>query len=287
MKNFQERDPNLTSDQNTAEEAALEGVIGYDVLDREGNGIGRVEAVWTDHTGQPAFLGVKTGWLLGKTHVVPAYSAEVNYPREHVRVPYSREDVKNAPSYNPEDDLSSEREEEICAYYGARGPVLRETQATAGSVQAEQGQSEYQESRSQGSGDTTIPLHEEELKIGKREVETGGVRLRKIVRTETVERPVELRHEDIVVERVPAGERQAGTMGTEAGQRVFEGEEVYIPLRREEAVVEKDVRVREEIRARKTSETQRENVSGEIRREDVEIEENRGDERELHHEHRE
>ena len=43
-------------------------------------------------------------------------------------------------------------------------------------------------------------------KVGKREVEYGGVRLRKVVKTEVVNQPVELTREEIVIERVPAGQ---------------------------------------------------------------------------------
>ena len=54
--------------------------------------------------------------------------------------------------------------------------------------------------------------------------------------------------------------------------RTFEGEEFYIPLRREEAVVQKEARVREEVRVRKETQSERQQVSEQVRREDVEIE---------------
>ena len=48
-----------------------------------------------------------------------------------------------------------------------------------------------------------------------------------------------------------------------------------VPLRREEPVIEKEARVREEIRARKTTGTEQRTVSGEVRKEDVEVEKQR------------
>ena len=63
-----------------------------------------------------------------------------------------------------------------------------------------------------------------------------------------------------MIERVPAD--QART----AQQRAFEDQEIYIPLRREEAVVQKDTRVREEVRARKEHQTDTQNVSSEVRK---------------------
>jgi uncharacterized protein (TIGR02271 family) len=95
-------------------------------------------------------------------------------------------------------------------------------------------------------------------------VEYGGLRLRKIIRTETVNQPVELKREEVVVERVP-GER------ARAEGKAFEQEEIYIPLRREEAVVQKEAVVREQVNVRKRAETERQTVSEQVRKEDVEM----------------
>ncbi len=104
------------------------------------------------------------------------------------------------------------------------------------------------------------------MRVGKREVVAGGVRLRKVVRTETVNQPVELRREELIVERVPANE------STGRGEADFQQREIYVPLRREEAVVQKEARVREEVRVRKDARTDRQTVSEQVRKEDVEIE---------------
>jgi Domain of unknown function (DUF2382) len=50
-----------------------------------------------------------------------------------------------------------------------------------------------------------VPISEEQVKVGTREVEAGAVRLRKVVHTEVVNQPVELRREEVIVERVVAG----------------------------------------------------------------------------------
>ena len=56
------------------------------------------------------------------------------------------------------------------------------------------------------------------------------------------------------------------------GDESFTEKEIYIPHRREEAVIEKAVRTTEEIRVGKSRETDPRDVSETIRREDVEIE---------------
>ena len=64
-------------------------LIGCDVLDKTGEKIGTLECLWEDETRQPAFLGVRTGWLgFGKIHVVPAYSAE-RQGYQTLRLPFS------------------------------------------------------------------------------------------------------------------------------------------------------------------------------------------------------
>lgn len=253
----------------------LEKVVGYDVIDREDHDIGDVTAIWADQSGQPAFLGIKTAWIFGKTHVVPAYGAQVNHAQEHVRIGYLADEVKNAPCYDPDAQMDLEHEYEIYSYYRGRGPSLpdfEKSQTRPADVGERKGFETGTAAPSATTGqheETRIPLHEESMKVGKREVEAGGIRLRKIVRTETVNQPVELKHEDVVIERVPAS-------GTPAPGTAFQSEDIYIPLRQEEVVVDKETRVREEVRARKTSKSQRETISGTTRTEDVEVQRGQG-----------
>jgi len=243
----------------------LEQVIGYDLLDRNNKEIGKISSFWTDHTGRPAFMGVKTFWLMGKAHVIPAYGAEVAHSRKRVRLPFTHEEVKGAPSYAPDAELDPEQEREVIGYYQGKGQFSESRQPARG---YSEGYAEGTTAKAEGTKETRIPLHEEELKVGKRSVEMGGVRLRKIIRTETVQEPVEIKREDVVVEHIPAsGQTPEGT--------AFEGEEIFIPLWREEPVVSKETHVREEVRARKTEESERQSVSGEVRKEEVEVEDQR------------
>jgi uncharacterized protein (TIGR02271 family) len=248
----------------------LSQYLGYDVVDRNGNNIGTLECLWADHTGEPAFVGVRTGWLLGKTHVVPASSVEVSEHSRRIRLPYPEDKVKNAPAYDSEAEMTEDKEHEIYRFYGisagaGASMASNRAQTTASKPSGTSMTEARREAR--GTEEASLRLAEEQLRIGKREVEAGGVRLRKVVRTETVNQPVELRREEIVIERVPSGQTGAG-----ATQHAFEEQEVYIPLRREEAVVQKEVRVREEVRARKESQTDTQNVTESVRKEDVDIE---------------
>jgi uncharacterized protein (TIGR02271 family) len=111
---------------------------------------------------------------------------------------------------------------------------------------------------------TTLTRSEEELRIGKREVTRGEVRVGKHVETEHVREPVTTRREEIVVERRPveAGARADASIGED---------EVRIPLMEEEVVVEKRPVVKEELVVGKRVVEERDVVETEVRREEFDI----------------
>jgi len=240
-------------------------MLAYNVDDIQGNRIGHVSGLWVDPQSQVEFVGVKTAWLVGKTHVFPAQGMEVNHHREIIRAPYRDEAIKNAPTFDPGEELIESQQQQVWSYYSRYG--LKRTQPQ----QAGRGAERREEVR--------IPLSEEQLKVGKRQVEAGGVRLRKIVRTEPAQQNVELKREQIQIERVPASQATAG-------EKAFQGQDIYIPLRREEAVVQKEARVREEVRVGKKTETERQTVSDQLRKEELETVGNRSAEEERRNEER-
>jgi uncharacterized protein (TIGR02271 family) len=118
-----------------------------------------------------------------------------------------------------------------------------------------------------------IPVAEEELHVGKREVNRGRVRLHSRVVEQPVQEQVTLREERIDVERRPvSGTTQAGTLaGDPFQERTIEVEE-----RGEEAVVSKEARVVEEVVVRKEADQRTETVSDTVRRTEVDVEDERG-----------
>jgi uncharacterized protein (TIGR02271 family) len=113
-------------------------------------------------------------------------------------------------------------------------------------------------------GQTTIPLYKESLAVGKREIDAGSVRVRKIVKTETVNQPVELRHEEIIIEREPGS-------GQAAGEQAFQGQETVIQLKREEPVVEKRTESAGQIVLQRRSSSDQTNIQAQVRSEDIDI----------------
>jgi uncharacterized protein (TIGR02271 family) len=263
---------------------APEQIFGYDVIDDSGSKIGSVDNVWVDDaTGELEFVGVKTGWLMGKTHVIPTANAQIGDGQ--IQVPYSEDQIKGAPSYGGDDELSPENEGEIYSYYGldrstAPSPTGLPTggTGTSGYTTADTGTTDYAAdttattgysdttSREVGTGETQeVTLSEEELAVGKRQVQAGGVRLRKVVRTEHQEVPVELRREDVEIERIPASEM------TNVPDTAFQEQEIDVPVMREEPVVEKQAHVTGGVRVNKDVQTETQTVGGEVRREEVDV----------------
>jgi uncharacterized protein (TIGR02271 family) len=120
--------------------------------------------------------------------------------------------------------------------------------------------------------DEVIPVVEEELHVGKREVGHGRVRIQSRVVERPVQEQVTLREERVDVERRPvSGLTQAGSIsGDPFQERTIEVEE-----RREEAVVSKEARVTEELVVRKDVEERTETVSDTVRRTEVDVEDER------------
>lgn len=112
-----------------------------------------------------------------------------------------------------------------------------------------------------------MPVVEEELAVGKRAVETGGVRVHKEVTEEPVREAVSLHEEHVTVDRRPV-DRPADP----SDLRAFENKTVEMREMGEEAVVEKRARVVEEVVVGKESHNRTEQISDTVRKTDVSIE---------------
>jgi uncharacterized protein (TIGR02271 family) len=112
-----------------------------------------------------------------------------------------------------------------------------------------------------------IPVVEEQLVVGKRDVSRGGVRVRSYVTETPVHEQVRLRDEQIHVER-----RSVDQPLSTADADAFRERSVDMTATGEEAVVGKTARVVEEVVVSKTAEEHVENVSDTVRRTDVDVE---------------
>lgn len=118
-----------------------------------------------------------------------------------------------------------------------------------------------------GEREEVIPIVEEQLVVGKRDVDRGSVRVRSYVTDTPVHEQVRLRNERIDVER-----RAVDQPLSSADADAFRERTIDMTATGEEAVVGKTARVVEEVVVSKTSTENVENVSDTVRRTDVEIE---------------
>jgi uncharacterized protein (TIGR02271 family) len=232
----------------------------YDWRDRQvvgsdGEKIGEVDEVYLDTaSGEPEWLSVNTGLFGMKSSFVPLRGAQPS--GEAVRVAYTKDEVKDAPGITPDQELSESEERELWAHYGlpydagvGREPVGRDVSGP--------------------ETDDAMTRSEEELRVGTRERGRGIARLRKYVVTENVTKTVPVRKEKAVLEHEPITDENidAATAGP-----AISGEEHEVELSEEEVVVEKKAVPKERIRLGKETETTEEQVSEDVRKEQIEAE---------------
>jgi uncharacterized protein (TIGR02271 family) len=221
---------------------------GRNVVDQEGTKVGRLEEVYLDqHTGRPDWLLVHTGLFGTKSSFAPLAGARVE--GEDVRIGYSKQEVKDAPSVDADGELSQEEEARLYAHYGL----------------------DYSESRSDTgpTPDDAMTRSEEELRVGTAKRERGRARLKKYVVTEEVTQTVPVQREEVRVEREPITDANRGR--ATAGPEISE-EEHELVLHEEEVVTEKRAVPKERVRLDKETVTDEQTVSEQVRKEQIDAE---------------
>lgn len=99
-----------------------EWLNGATVCDRDGNKIGTVKGVFVEgNAGTARYLSIATGWFGTKEHVVPLDDVEYAEDDEKVILPYGRDQLESAPTYDDVTDLTDADEQSIYSYYGREG----------------------------------------------------------------------------------------------------------------------------------------------------------------------
>lgn len=111
-----------------------------------------------------------------------------------------------------------------------------------------------------------VPIVEEQLVVGKRDVDRGGVRVRSYVTETPVHEQIRLRNEQVHVERRAVNQPLSAADGDAFRERTID-----MTATGEEAVVGKTARVVEEVVVSKTAEEHVEEIEDTVRRTDVEI----------------
>ena len=303
---------------------------GYQVYDRDYEKVGKVDDLFVDDRDDPEYIGVKMGFLGTRSTLIPFEIVRVNDGRQLIEAATDKQTVKDGPTFEDDQEISYEFEEQVHRHYGLDLPDSGEAMSSrsvetgygpyyAGasgstnersSVDEEYGErtdsSDYAEqdhyladrerASSAGPGmsmgdreggefvehppedeglgeresdvededELRVQRSEEELRAGTREREAGKVNVRKRVRTEREQKTVPTRHEEVTVERVPAS--------GEASETEIGEQDVSMPVTEDEVVTEKKAVKKEEIRVNKEAVQSSETVEEDVRKEEVDVE---------------
>jgi uncharacterized protein (TIGR02271 family) len=241
-------------------------VIGQDVYDESGEKIGSAAEVYLDdETGQPEWVTVRTGLFGTRESFVPIRDADLT--DDGVRVPVSKDRVKDAPKIDTDGHLSPQEEQELYRYYGlGNGTAQTTTQTTTGT--GTDTRAAVGHDTSGPTTDDAMTLSEERLDVGTRSEEVGRARLRKYVVTENVTTTVPVSHEEVRIEREPITDANVGNAMD--GPAISE-EEHEVTLHAERPVVEKEAVPVERVRLDKETVVENETVSEGLRKEEIEV----------------
>ncbi len=164
------------------------------------------------------------------------------------------------------DDEGTVDMDEREASWKSEGWTGQQTPAAAPGMAEAPASFDHTDRGGQSHGDT-VEVVQEDLKIGKREVDHGRVRVRSYVVEDEISEDVTLRDEHVDVHRTP--------VDRPAGADAFHDETIEATEHDEEAVVSKEARVVEEISLDKTADERTETVHDTVRHTEVEVDDDR------------
>jgi uncharacterized protein (TIGR02271 family) len=254
----------------------LRTAVGATAYDPSGNKIGKVGQVYYDDaTGQPTWITVNTGLFGTHESFVPVDGADLHGDR--VTVAYDKATVKDAPNIAEDGHLSPAEEEQLYRYYGVAYDDSHALDRFAGPAAGQAVHRDTSLAAAAGvegrdtSGPTTdnaMTRSEEHLRVGTERRAVGKARLRKYVLTEYQQVTVPVSHEEITLEREPITD--ASREAAYDGPAISE-EEHEITLHADRPVVDTETVAVERVRLGKQTVTDNETVSGEVRKEQIEL----------------
>ena len=237
---------------------------GRTMIDRDGSPVGSIDAIYLDdQTGQPEWALVNTGLFGTRSSFVPL--AQATQSGENVQVRYAKRLIKEAPRVDVDQHLSEAEERQLWRHYGFEYDSADRRAASDDVASSRGGVGRDVAGR---TTDAAMTRSDEERRVGTAQRERGRVRLRKYVTTDHVQQAVPVRRERVRLEREPITD--ANIDAASSGPDISE-EEHEVVLREEEPVVEKRVVPRERVRLDKDTVTGEERVAENVRKEQIEV----------------
>ena len=90
----------------------------FKVYDNQGEKIGKVDDLFVDETDREEYIGVKMGFLGLKSTLIPMDIVRVNEGERTIEVSESKDHVRNAPSFDDDEDITPDYEDRIRSHFG-------------------------------------------------------------------------------------------------------------------------------------------------------------------------
>jgi stress response protein YsnF len=256
----------------------IRDIIGTTAYGADGEKIGKIGQVFLDdQTGRPEFVTIQTGLFGTSESFAPLAAASMAGDR--LTVPFTKDQVKDAPNVALDGGHIDQAEER--RLYEHYGMSYSESVSDSGLPDAglpdaglRDDALDYEANRPSGydvSGttDEAMTRSEEHLTAGTRIDEVGRARLRKYVVTEQETVAVPVRKERARLEREPITE--ANRDDAMSGPEITEAEHEVV-LHEERPVVGTTTEPVERVRLGTETTTEQETVSGEVRKERIDVE---------------
>jgi len=235
---------------------------GATVNDMAGEKIGTLHA----YDPQGGYITVQKGFLFHKDLYIPVSAVQNTDTDGTVQLSLYKDDLAGDRYDNPPTGGTGGM---VSDDSYAQTETMTNTTTTTTRAQAAPAAAPRQAQATSRADDTiNVPVYEEELTVGKRQEQIGDVRLHKEVVTEQATASVNLRHEEVTVERVPfTGQANQADL-----QNAFQNQDIDMVVMGEEAVVGKQLRETEEVRLHKQATDEQRQVSDTVRKERVVVE---------------
>ena len=244
-------------------------IKGWDVKDGTGNKVGKVKELLFDTSSQKVrYIVTKLSEGDDKKVLVPIGIAQLDENDDDVLLPgVTSAQLQSLPEYD-KDSFTSDTEHTIRNVFAGVGGAAVAGAAVGGDNDEFYNHNHFNDEalygRRAGKQSETIPVIQEELQVGKREVETGGMRLRSRIVETAVQEDVNLREEKVVVERTAVDRPASSTDIKEESIELIEKAEV--------PVVSKEARVVEEVSLDKEVTESEKTISETLRSTEVDVE---------------
>jgi uncharacterized protein (TIGR02271 family) len=249
----------LTEQRNDRFTELEERYAGYEVYDRDGDKIGKVDDLFVDENDNPEYIGVKMGFLGRKSTLIPWDVVRVDERERRIEVSVDKDRVKDGPAFDDDEEITPEYEARVRNHYGLASTGGAETRGAFGAYSggargAYSGRgpaSEERPGRERLGGERRSEerFGEKRPGIGTGGAGRGGEEFRErpsspgregvAGRGDRLEDEDELRVQR-VEEELKAGTREREAGGVHVRKRVrTEREQVRVPKRREEVHLER------------------------------------------------